>query len=617
VKFPLSQFMAFTRALKIDAKELGVVSLGDRMLGTQKWVLQRIVEGLEDDVHEFVTLKCRQAGISTLCLALDLFWLFKHPGMTGMLAVHEDSARDQFRSTLELYYASLPDHWKRGIKDHNRNQLVLNTGTKLLYRVAGTRRTGKGGLGRSSSPAFLHATEMSSWGDVEGFASLRAALAQKNPNRLYHWESTARGFENLFYDQWDEAKKATSQKTIFVSWWANEMYRISRDDSRYEAYYGPRGEKNRLEIEWSHEVKQLYGVDIDAEQIAWWRWLSAEQQTDESLRLQEYPWTETQAFQASGSQFFTATELSRIYQEVNRQESPEYYRVKFREKFIQTEIEPAGPKNATLRVWQNPQKNAFYALGADPAYGSSANADGFCISVWRVWADRAEQVAEYIDYEITTAQFAWVIAYLCGAYGPCTFNLEVSGPGHAVLNEIQNMRKERSFGQVAGRPVLRDVLGSMRDFMFRKYDSIYGTPGALHTQTNYQMKERMMNQYRDFIERKMAVCRSQDLVSEMAGIVREAGSAPAAAPRRKDDRVIAAALAILAWNDQIRTKLMAQGLNYVPPEEATRIAQLSGAAIAGPRIVRQYMKDLGLIYTKEQGSPSNVKTAKGRSVART
>jgi hypothetical protein len=145
VKFPLSQFMAFTKALKIDAKELGVVSLGDRMLGTQKWVLQRSSAGLEDDVHEFVTLKCRQAGISTLCLALDLFWLFKHPGMTGMLAVHEDSARDQFRSTLELYYASLPDHWKRGIKDHNRNQFVLNTGTKLLYRVAGTRRPARVG----------------------------------------------------------------------------------------------------------------------------------------------------------------------------------------------------------------------------------------------------------------------------------------------------------------------------------------------------------------------------------------------------------------------------------------------------------------------------------------
>jgi hypothetical protein len=178
-------------------------------------------------------------------------------------------------------------------------------------------------------------------------------------------------------------------------------------------------------------------------------------------------------------------------------------------------------------VWQNPQKNAFYALGADPAYGSSANADGFCISVWRVWADRAEQVAEYIDYEITTAQFAWVIAYLCGAYGPCTFNLEVSGPGHAVLNEIQNMRKESSFGQLLDVPSFAMCWGSMRDFMYRKYDSIYGTPGALHTQTNYQMKERMMNQYRDFIERKMAVCRSQDLVSEMAGIVREAGSAPA------------------------------------------------------------------------------------------
>jgi hypothetical protein len=86
------------------------------------------------------------------------------------------------------------------------------------------------------------------WRALLPFAQL---LRRSNPNRLYHWESTARGFENLFYDQWDEAKKATSQKTIFVSWWANEMYRISRDDPGYEAYYGPRGETrtalNRVE----------------------------------------------------------------------------------------------------------------------------------------------------------------------------------------------------------------------------------------------------------------------------------------------------------------------------------------------------------------------------------
>ena len=154
-KFPTAQFIEFTKAVKIDSKEQGVIRLGDALLGTQRWVLERIIKGLEEDRHEFVTLKCRQAGISTISLALDLFWLFRHRGMTGMLAVHEDTARDQFRSTLELYYSSLPDEWKRPIKDHNRNQLVLTTGTKLLYRVAGTKKSGKGSLGLS----LIHISE--------------------------------------------------------------------------------------------------------------------------------------------------------------------------------------------------------------------------------------------------------------------------------------------------------------------------------------------------------------------------------------------------------------------------------------------------------------------------
>jgi len=616
VKFPTQQFMAFCHALKIDSKERGVISLGQSLLGTQKWVLEHIIRGLEDDVHDFVTLKCRQAGISTISLALDMFWLFKHKGMNGMMAVHEDSARDSFRSTLELYYASLPDAWKRGIKDHNRNQLVLNSGTKLLYRVAGTKKSGKGSLGRSSAISFLHATEMSSWGDAEGFASLRASLAQKNPNRLYHWESTARGFENLFYDQWSEAKDAASQKAIFVSWWANEMYRINRSDNLYRVYYGPTGRFSAQEKQWSRDVKQLYGVEVDDEQIAWWRWLSAEQQTDESMRLQEYPWTETQAFQASGSQFFSSTELSRLYTITNAAPNPEYYRLTFKDNFIDTQVLPSNMKSATLKVWKNPQQNAFYVLGADPAYGSSENADGFAISVWRVWADRAEQVAEYVDYSITTSQFAWAIAYLCGAYGPCTFNLEVSGPGHAVLNEIQNMRKEKTFGLAQSRPVLKDVLGSMRDFMYRKYDSIYGTPGALHTQTSFQMKERMMNTYRDYVERKMAHPVSRELISEMTSIQREAGSAPAAPNHRKDDRVIAATLAILAWNDQVRTKLMSQGLVYQSDDEIKAAANATGMEAGGSRMVRQYMKDLGILYNKTD-AVQTVRVSRNRQVNRT
>ena len=608
--FPLTKFMQFANALLIDTKEKGMLRLGTSMMGTQRWLLRHIVEGFEEGKREFVTLKCRQAGISTLSLALDMFWLFQHKGMTGMLAVHEDTARDQFRSTLELYYSSLPDTWKRPIKDHNRNQLVLSTGTKLLYRVAGTKKTGGGSLGRSSAPSFLHATEMSSWGDAEGFASLRASLAQKNPNRFYHWESTARGF-NLFYDQWKEAQLAVSQKCIFVSWWANEFYRYPRDSQVYKAYYGKSGRMTSQEREWAKEVKALYGVEIDDEQIAWWRWLEHEQQPDESIRLQEYPWTETQAFQASGSQFFNPVVLSRLYQECNRLKKPEMYRVRFGNHFTDTELSVANIKSVSLKVWENPVAHAFYVLGADPAYGSSEDADSFVCSVWRVWSDGCMQVAEFVDNNMTTAQFAWVIAYLSGAYSPCTFNLEVNGPGQAVLNELQNLRKEKVFGTPESRPVLKDVLKSMREFIYRKYDSMYGAAGALHTQTTFQMKERMMNNLRDYVERGMAEVSSIDLLDEMKTIVREGGSAPAADGRSHDDRVIAACLALLAWNDQVRPRLMAMGLSK--DSEIARIEERSKSAIEikGPSLVRNYLKDIGVLVSKEQSLQSNVRTARG------
>lgn len=611
--FPLTQFTSFANALLIDTKERGMVRLGQSMMGTQRWLLRHMVQGFEDGKREFVTLKCRQAGISTLSLALDMFWLFRHKGMTGMLAVHEDTARDQFRSTLELYYSSLPDIWKRPIKDHNRNQLVLSTGTKLLYRVAGTKKTGGGSLGRSSAPSFLHATEMSSWGDAEGFASLRASLAQKNPNRFYHWESTARGF-NLFYDQWREAKQSVTQQCIFVSWWANEFYRFPRGSDVYNAYYGKNGRMTSQEREWAKEVQALYGVEIDDEQIAWWRWLEHEQQPDESIRLQEYPWTETQAFQASGSQFFNPVYLSRLYQEVNRLKAPEMYRIRFGNNFINTELSLANSKNCSLKVWENPVPHAFYVLGADPAYGSSEDADSFVCSVWRVWSDGCMQVAEFADNNLTTAQFAWVIAYLAGAYSPCTFNLEVNGPGQAVLNELQNMRKERVFGAPDSRPVLKDVLKSMREFIYRKYDSMYGAAGALHTQTTFQMKERMMNNLRDYVERGMATIASIDLLDEMKSVVRESGSAPAADGRGRDDRVIAACLALLAWNDQVRPKLMSMGLTRHSELERIQDEKRTAIEVRAPSMVRNYLTELGVLVKKNDALVTNVRYARNRGV---
>jgi hypothetical protein len=225
-------------------------------------------------------------------------------------------------------------------------------------------------------------------------------------------------------------------------------------------------------------------------------------------------------------------------------------------------------------------------------------------------------VAEFADNNLTTAQFAWVIAYLCGAYGPCTFNLEINGPGQAVLNELQNMKKEKVFGTAAHRPILKDVMGSMRDFIYRKYDSIYGSAGGMHTQTTFQMKERMMNNMRDYVERGMAEMASKDLLDEMHSIVRENGSAPAASDNAHDDRVIAACLALLAWNDQVRTKLMSMGVLRETERQLAIEETLTGHQAAGPRLVKNYMKQLGILYNKQDALASNIRLSKGHRYER-
>jgi hypothetical protein len=586
--FSLAGFWRFCDQLKIDTKEGGVQSLKNR-LGSQKWVMERIAAGLDDDIHNFVILKCRQAGITTISLALDLYWVFKHQGMNGTLVTHDEPSRDLFRSTLQMYYDGLDREYKRPIIQHNRNQMVFKNGSRLQYQVAGTRA--KGTLGRGKAVAFAHSTEVSSWGDEEGLNAFIDSFADKNPRRLYLWETTARGF-NHFYDMWNDAKRAVSQRAIFVSWWAVDHYRAQVDSDIYKVYWGKSGKVTPTERAWVREVKAHYGIEIDAEQMAWWRWTLAEKKgSDELMMMQEYPPTEDHAFVATGSQFFSAQRLSQEFRRIKQEKKPRCFRIDIKNTFTDTELVICPERAATLKVWEEPNPQGVYVLGADPAYGSSDWADRFVISVWRAYADKLVQVAEFCDHELNTYSFAWVMAYLAGAYEPCTVNLEINGPGQAVLNELNNLKKQAYVGGVHSREArsLFNVVKNMQSYIYRRVDSMSGS-GALHWQTTFNTKERMMNALKDYFERGLLEPRSVDLVDEMKGIVRVGGSAPAAQGRAKDDRVIGAALATVAWNDMLRMRLMQQGATHQRVSESQSITATHHGA---QRAVSNYLKNIG------------------------
>jgi hypothetical protein len=587
------KFEAFCSTLWIDSKEFGRMRL--KWLQSQRYFVDEIASGLAEDVHEFVVLKGRQMGISTVSLALDIYWMFKNQGLQAAVVTDTDENREVFRSLLSQYIESLPKKSRPGIKLHNRAQLICDPpcSSRLMYMVAGTKK--KGDLGRAKGVNLLHATECSSWGDEEGFASLKNSLAQTNPARLYIFESTARSY-NMFYRIWEVAKQSKTMKAIFIGWWRNELYQFGPDTSQFKTFWD--GAPTSDERVWIGEVFELYGVEISPSQLAWWRWYVKENLSgDEMMALQEMPPTEEYAFQLSGSKFFSAERTNLAYKRTLEQEAS-YYRYEFGLNFEDTLFLPTTAELAEVTVWETPvtrekagQRAGSYTLGCDPAYGSSEWADEFAACMLRCYADRIVQVAEVGSTDWTEAQFAWVISHLTGWYGgqhgDCMLNLEMQGPGATVFNELRNL-KLRAATFTAKDPRLEafDVVGRVRDYLHRHQDSIHGN-FAYQWQTNRKEKIRMFSTLRSYWERDQIEINSALCLQQFRNIHRN-GDQIGGEGRAKDDRVVALCIATVAWNDWVMHEMQANGRTFAREQRGPEVAKVYNAA---ERSVINYLKE--------------------------
>jgi hypothetical protein len=584
VNFDTKKFYQFCKHLRIESKEQGMITLGDTLLGTQTYVIDEVAKGLQDGIHFFIVLKGRQLGITTISLAMDLYWHFLNPGMQGTLTTDTEENREQFRSTLQMYMDGLPKEYKIPLMSHNRNQMVLKNRSRMFYQVAGTRS--KGTLGRGKGITFLHGTETSSWGDEEGLASLLASLAETNPLRYYMFESTARGF-NMYHDMWTVAKKARTQKAIFCGWWRNQLYAADPESDIYRTYWD--GKLSAEEKEWTREVRKIYNYEINSRQMAWWRWKLYEGLKDESLMYQEFPPTEDYAFIMTGSSFFSTARCTDAMKVAKRIEA-NYFRFSMGANFQDTELLKSNARLSTMTIWEEPMAQGYYVIGADPAYGSSDWADRFCVQVYRCYADGLDQVAEFCTSELNTFQFAWVICYLAGAYRNSTLNLEVNGPGQAVINEMRNLKRQAtSMGGQEGKS-LHDVLGNMQHYLWRRNDNFGNVSNSIGWVTTHNSKERMLNYFKDYFERNMLQVYSTELLDEMKGIVRDQGTI-AAYGRGKDDRVIASALACAAYAEQVQPRLIAMRLTR--EQKANQDGSESAEVAQVQKQVGNYLKALG------------------------
>jgi hypothetical protein len=313
-------FFQFLNRCYVNSKDSGQICLGENLYQGQIDCISEIFDALEADIHNIAVLKSRQLGISTIIRALIVFLLGIHKGLKGAIVFDTDTNKSEARSEIEVMIEDLPATLKfPNIKSNNRAGLTLSNDSKVLFMSAGVKKSKSSGtLGRSVGLTICHNSELCSWDNDEGLEALEQSFSDVNPDRLYIYESTARGF-NRWWEKWREARKDDAHwKCIFLGWWSKGSQRIEKDAVDFHLYgVQPPSEK---ELEKIKQVREQYGHEVTIEQLAWYRRkMDPTAKTDEqgnaefegsTTRIQEQPWTEEEAFQQTGAVFFSSKDLT-------------------------------------------------------------------------------------------------------------------------------------------------------------------------------------------------------------------------------------------------------------------------------------------------------------------
>ena len=592
--FPEQEFNAYCARALVLSKDYGLIPF--KSLGSQTWVMDHIKAGLKDGVSSFTILKARQLGITTILFMLDLGWLQHNPGMIGAFVIHSGKAQAFFRNALKRILANTmpPEreepadddealesalNWRDSqIVTENRDYLLFKNQSMLSYLVAGTRSEEAGGLGRSGSFSFAHMSEVAFYGSPDDLNQFEASLSHKHPRRLYVAESTADGY-NHFYDMWNDAKKSALQRAIFASWVMNEAYSCPSGSAEYERYSPETSEPlTKYERVMIALCKRRYDIEVSPNQVAWRRWFSAEKlRGNETTLAQEMPWHEEEAFQSSGRPFFARGAITKLY----RATLPmpfKAFRYVVAENWFDTQLVAVNSEQGSnLKLWAEPVEGASYVLGADPAYGSSDAAADSAASMWRVYADRVEQVAEYQCEDISTSAFAWVLAHLGGWFGSngadVLLALEVSGPGQSVDIELETLYKLIGRGQ----GLQCTLLPRMKKFIYRRLDMMSGRGSAWHIKMTREIKWHIMCILKNELELGTAHAKSAAMVGELESVHVTEGRVECVQGKH-DDLCVAAALALYGWKLHRQQMMITLGKTYASAHRPPAIRKTSSFA---------------------------------------
>lgn len=539
----------FTEKFEIDSKEFGRTTL--KLWGTQRYVLDEIASGMDDGIRFFVVPKGRQYGITTCIIPLDVLWYLTHPGIEGAFIGHKQDVIEVCRAQVNDIQNRLPESHRVKMKTNNKDRIEWEfrdgTISTMNLLVAGTTER-KTDLAKGHGLTIIHGSECGEWGSETAFNSLLASLAEQNANRLYIFESTGEGSNNLFARLVRKSLDHPARKVIFPAWWLHDLYRLDRTSDLFRHYMAnPEPTDEELDI---IEAAKESGHKLTQTELAWYRKKSDEQTTAEDMR-KNYPTVIEDCFQLGGAAFIPHKPLN-YAKTKSLAASFTAYQIHFGSDITTMRIEPLGEaldeadghvRGANLRVWEAPKPNGRYAIGVNPQDTEGATRS---IQVVRCYSDCVEQVAEFASDDVDVYQMAWVSAYLAGWYRTAWLNMELEHGGGACFRELANIRNQVSLTGVAP-----DILGAMIFYVYNRIDNMAGGSRTWHWRTNATNEQEIFADFKGSFLANRLIIRSVPLCEEMATLIQD-DNYVGGDDNAEDSRCRAMCISVRTWVDHIR-----------------------------------------------------------------
>lgn len=308
-------------------------------------------------------LKARQEGISTWCASRIFHGATLWSNRRALVLADKLDRAGEIFGIYERYDRELPDALRPPKRTtQRRREMSWKTDSRITVETAGDPDAGRG-----STLHYLHASELAMWPRAEETWTALMQAVPADGGEVYV-ESTAKGIGNLFHRLWTQAESGESDwLPVFLPWWILDEYqRAVTDEERDEILStSDPWERKVLDegIDWEGEPHKL-----TAEQLSWRRHkIRDDFLGDERTFRQEYPATAREAFVTSGDGFFDANAL----EEYDHRATKPIVRGTF---LLKPGIKLQRGERGFVRIWEMPDPDGHYCLGADTAEGKIAAA---------------------------------------------------------------------------------------------------------------------------------------------------------------------------------------------------------------------------------------------------